>query len=348
MITSFDLNVVNPLEHSRWDELLLSQKEYSVFHSSQWARVLTESYGYRPLYFTQVEQGTINVMLPVMEVDSILTGKRGVSLPFTDYCEVLLADGALWQPVMAYLTRYGKQAGWKYLELRSRRGAPKNVPNSRSFFGHTLNLKQGGELLYAALRDSTKRNIRKAARAGLTVRRETSRESMEEYFRLHCLTRKRHGLPPQPAFFFKKIYDHIISQNYGSLFLARHRGSAIAGVICLQSREKVIYKYAASDHAYFHLRPNNLILWEVIQWYAENQYQHLCLGKTDLDNKGLIQFKNGWGAEKEMIHYCKYDFRQGDFVRDSYFLGSLTKSVLKMIPERCLRGIGHFLYKHAA
>jgi len=54
---------------------------------------------------------------------------------------------------------------------------------------------------------------------GLTVTRETSREAMEEFFRLNCLTRKRHGLPPQPAVFFKKIYEHIISPKYGSVFL---------------------------------------------------------------------------------------------------------------------------------
>jgi len=348
VITSFDLNIVNPLEHPGWDELLLSQQQYSFFHSSHWARVLTESYGYQPLYFTLIDRGTLNVMLPVMEVDSIITGKRGVSLPFTDYCELFLADHALWQPVLRYLTRYGKKAGWKYLELRSRRGVPKNVPSSRSFLGHTLNLQKGQEWLYAALRDSTKRNVRKAVREGLTVTRETSREAMEEFFRLNCLTRKRHGLPPQPAVFFKKIYEHIISPKYGSVFLARHQGSAIAGAICLQSREKVIYKYAASDHAYFHLRPNNLVLWEVIQWYSENQYQLLCLGKTDQDSKGLIQFKNGWGAENEFIHYYKYNFSEGAFVRDSRFLAALTTRVLKMMPDQCLRGIGHFLYRHAA
>jgi len=35
---------------------------------------------------------------------------------------------------------------------------------------------------------------------------------MGEYYRLHCLTRKRHGLPPQPTGFFQKIQEHIIAK----------------------------------------------------------------------------------------------------------------------------------------
>jgi hypothetical protein len=44
----------------------------------------------------------------------------------------------------------------------------------------------------------------------------------------------------------------------------------------------LIYKYSASDPAYWRLRPNNLLLWRAIQWACENGYHTFDMGRTDL------------------------------------------------------------------
>src|SRR3990172_8371413 len=89
------LKVINPLDYPEWDKLLLSTRDYSFFHSSAWARVLHESYGYRPLYFTSIDNGILLSVIPIMEINSIFTGKRAVSLPFTDYCEPIITAMSL-------------------------------------------------------------------------------------------------------------------------------------------------------------------------------------------------------------------------------------------------------------
>ena len=55
-----------------------------------------------------------------------------------------------------------------------------------------------------------------------------SAEAMQEFYKLQCLTRKRHGLPPQPLHFFLNIHRHILSQNMGMIVLARHQGQPVA------------------------------------------------------------------------------------------------------------------------
>lgn len=87
-----NLEIIDPTQYPNWDELLLSTPGSSFFHTSSWARVLKEAYGYTPKYFTEFDGGHISTLIPVMEVDSFLTGRRGVSLPFTDYCEPLLNE----------------------------------------------------------------------------------------------------------------------------------------------------------------------------------------------------------------------------------------------------------------
>src|SRR3954464_9442113 len=89
------VQVVDPLAVANWDALVMALPGHSFFHSAAWARVLEDSYGYKPVYFALVENGALRALLPALEVDSWLTGKRGVSLPFSDACEALGNDAAV-------------------------------------------------------------------------------------------------------------------------------------------------------------------------------------------------------------------------------------------------------------
>src|SRR5580658_8214826 len=83
---------ISPLEHPDWDALATSHPDFSLFYSSAWAKVLTETYDYAPNYFVTKDGAGIHSLLPLMEVDSWLTGRRGIALPFTDDCEPLCPD----------------------------------------------------------------------------------------------------------------------------------------------------------------------------------------------------------------------------------------------------------------
>ena len=112
------MEIIDPTNYAGWDDLLLSTPGHSFFHSSAWARVLKDSYGYTPLYFATIKNGHFSALVPVMDVNSILTGKRGVSLPFTDYCEPIIDKDKDFADLFNSLIEYGKSRGWKYIELR--------------------------------------------------------------------------------------------------------------------------------------------------------------------------------------------------------------------------------------
>ena len=82
-----NLDILNPLDCDGWNDLVISSGSRSFFHSSEWARVLVETYKYKPLYFALVQDDRLRLLIPFMEVSSLITGRRGVSLPFTDFCE---------------------------------------------------------------------------------------------------------------------------------------------------------------------------------------------------------------------------------------------------------------------
>lgn len=56
--------------------------------------VLKETYGHVPMYICRFDGNRLVQTLPLMEVASRWTGRRGVSLPFTDACAALCEEGA--------------------------------------------------------------------------------------------------------------------------------------------------------------------------------------------------------------------------------------------------------------
>src|SRR5438105_4313215 len=103
---------INPLEYAGWDSLLSTHNENAFFHSSAWARVLHASYGHQPFYFCRISDSQLHALLPVMEVSSWCTGRRGVSLPFTDECpglKSLPGDSELYSTALAL----GRSRAWR-------------------------------------------------------------------------------------------------------------------------------------------------------------------------------------------------------------------------------------------
>lgn len=340
------IKIINPLHYAGWDELLSANENSSFFHSSSWARVLHDCYGYKPLYFTVIDNGNLMLSIPVMDITSILTGKKGVSLPFSDFCEPIIEEGVNSKQVWKYLIDYGSNAGWKYLEIRGGSGFVDSLQPASCYYEHILDLSQNHEKIYSRLRNSHKRNINKAQRLEVKVEICDSIESVRDFYSLQCLTRKRHGLPPQSFSFFEKIHEYIIAKNQGILALARYKDQPVAAALCFHFGKKAIFKYGASDIKYQHLRPNNVVLWDVIKFYCRNDYRFLSLGKTDPKHIGLAHFKTGWEKEVKMVNYYRYDFVEKDFVRVPSNLEGWYTPILKITPIFLLKKLGSILYKH--
>jgi len=338
------VDILNPIDYPGWDELLISSRGYSFYHTSAWAKVLCESYRYHPVYFTLLDKNKFLAMTPMMEVRSILTGRRGVCLPFTDQCEFISDNGSGAEDMIESIKDYGRRRRWEFIDLRW--GDYPNETPAVSFYGHKLDLTLGAEQLFCRFRHSVRTAIRKAIRAAVNVKIHTSIEALKEYYRLHCISRQRHGLPPQPYCFFEKVYEHIICKDLGFIVLACHCGANIAGAMFFNFGDKSVCKFAASDYRYQHLRANDLVIWEAIKWQAQRGYQSLCFGRTEMDNRGLRRFKIGWGTEERVLNYYRYNLRQDAFVAGTQEVSSAYRHIFRAMPMPLLRLCGSVLYKH--
>lgn len=336
------VTLVNPLEDADWDKKISRFPKHSFFHTQAWTRVLSDTYGCRPIYLLSGDKKCMTGVLPMMEVDSWLTGKRGVGLPFTDFCASL---GTETDELFHEACHLGRDRRWKYVEFRAL--APGATP-SVSFWGHALDLRRAEKDLFAGCGSSTKRAVRRAGQSGLEIEIAGSLDATCRFYQLLLATRKRHGLPPQPWRFFENIHAHILAHEKGFVVLARYSGRPIAGAVffCLGSRS--IYKFGASDMRFQHLRANNLVMWEATKYLANHGFEELHFGRTSTDNDGLRRFKLGWGTEEHRLDYSKFDMDSGAFVIDSDNASGWHNRVFSLLPAKVSRLFGAVLYRHVA
>lgn len=339
------ISILNPLDDPHWDDLLSPVDEATFFHTAAWARVLSESYGYTPLYFAAIENGRLSGLIPVMEIRSFLTGKRGVSLPFSDMCEPLAGKIETFETLLNEAAAHGRKAGWKHLELRGGDRFLQEKPASAQHFVHTLELSADEAMVSGRFKPNIRRNIRKSEKEGVQVKCALSLESIAAFYKLNCGTRRHHGLPPQPWPFFRKIYEYVIAAAKGFVVLAEYQNRPIAGAVFVFYRDHAIYKYGASDRDFHHLRPNNLVMWEAIRWCCRKGISRFSFGRTEPEHEGLVQFKRNWGTAEQIIRYFDFDLYKDAFVGGSASLNS-SYGFFKKMPELVLRMVGNLFYRH--
>lgn len=342
------VQIINPLEHEDWDRLVEARGDGSFFHTSAWARVLHDTYGHEPVYFCKIVEGKLRELLPVMEAASRLTGRRGISLPFTDFCAPLFDSDVSDTGPYEEAIRHGQERGWRYLECRSGQGCWPGASVSLSYYGHAIDLAPGEEQLFKHLRPSVRRGVRKAKAANLRMEFSGTLEAVRSFYRLHCSTRKRHGVPPQPFRFFEGIAQHALAKGHGVVATALLEGQPVAAAVFFHHVRNAILKFGASDYSFQHLRANNLVLWEAIRWYEAQGFRSLHLGRTSMGHPGLQRFKRGFGAEEEVINYCRYDLKKHMFVRRRELGTLLPTQVLRWLSLPLLRLAGRLCYPHMA
>jgi hypothetical protein len=341
-----NLEILNPIEYADWDSLLLRNGDFSFFHSSFWATVLKESYGYAPVYFVSIVGGRLSLVMPFMNVFSPITGRRGVSLPFTDQCAPYYLRKGLLGTAVERAINYGKKVGWKYIEWRDANYFSEEEPSPwEVYYTHDLNLKKTESELFSSLKDNNRRNINKAIREGVSINISRSSGALKSFYRLNCMTRKRHGLPPQPFLFFKNVFDFVISKGYGIVVSAIHSNCIIAASVFFHFGTTGIFKYGASDIRHQNLRPNNLLMWESIRWYRNQGYETLNFGRTEFDNHGLLRFKRLWGAIESPLKYYRYDCKKKIYLQNRQGT-EFPKKIFLRTPVGILRLLGKISYKH--
>jgi CelD/BcsL family acetyltransferase involved in cellulose biosynthesis len=336
---------VDPIADPRWHDFVDRSPQASVFHTPGWLEALRRTYRYTPVaYTTSPPESRVDNGLVLCEIRSWLTGRRLVSSPFADHCEPLFTDEAEQDAVMRVLQQDVRHGRWKYLEIRPlTRELHEDPTDAGSFCFHSLDLRPPLDAIFHAFhKDSIQRKIRRAERESLRLEVGTSAACLSTFFDLLLLTRRRHGLPPQPIAWFRNLIDCLGDRV--NIWIASKDRRAVAAMLTLRHRDTLVYKYGASDASVHNLGAMPFLFWRAIGDAKNAGIAHLDLGRSDPDQSGLITFKDRLGATRTTLTYRRYP---SSVVNRGASRGAhAAKLVLSHVPNWLLEATGKALYGH--
>lgn len=333
------------LSDPRWTAFLDSSPKAGIFHHPAWSQLLAECYGYRPFIAAlQTVEDTLAAAVPLMEIDSPITGKRWVSLPFSDYCWPLYTSESALRELAEGMLNLAANNQIPRLELRGVYPTLPMLDASSRYVIHEIDLTPGEQSVWKHTHAMHRRNIKTAQENDVKIILGETREHLADFFRLHLITRRRQGVPTQPWKYFEAMQHLLLEQEHGFLLLAYRHGICLAGAIFLHGKETLTYKYGASQEDGLKYRPNNLLMWTAIQKGYEGGFSRFDMGRTDLENTGLRTFKSRWGAGETPLVYTS--LKGGPNQMKDGGLMRYMNTVLQKSPTWVSRLTGELLYKH--
>jgi hypothetical protein len=176
----------------------------------------------------------------------------------------------------------------------------------------------------AAMNSATRRNVRKAQRAGLQFAVEGGDEAYAAFLDLYLQTMRRRDATAFYLFDERHVADfRELLGALQALLMVRHEGRPVAAALFMLSDRFAHYHLGGSDAEAQALRPNNLLFFEAMNWAAG-------LGATELHLGGgyraggedeLFRFKAGLSPLRARFHYGR-----AIHLRDAYELSQARRA----------------------
>jgi hypothetical protein len=126
----------------------------------------------------------------------------------------------------------------------------------------------------AAMEGRARTKIRKAERAGVSVRRSSEPSAVEPLYALHLETCKRTGASPDPVEYF----EAALASGHFQAFFAELDGKPIGALTLALYGGRALFDVSASLEDALRLGSNNLLIWKALQWLIDVNAEAYELG----------------------------------------------------------------------
>jgi len=315
-------------------------------------QVLAETYGLEARAYVALDAAEEpKAGIPFCRITDLM-GERIVTLPFSDYCDPLVANSEQWSCLIDTLLAERCPIVVRCLH--------NSVPRTDDRFmlvkqakWHGMDLQPDLDSLWQGLHDSSRRAINKARRDGVEVRIAQEEDDLRAFFEMHLRVRKyKYRLLAQPYHFFENIWRHFIETQNGVLMMAFYCGEIIGGVMFLEWKDTLYYKFNASALADLSHRPNDLLIWEGIKYGRAKGYTYLDFGLSDWDQEGLVRYKRKFATQEKTISFLRYTPDEAATQQEKQVRGLLSQLTDlftdESVPDRVTDRAGDVLYGYFA
>ena len=296
--------IIDVLTDPKWDDAVAGC-DGELFQSRPWMKSLSDAFGFS--FQASVERdgsGAIIAGIPFVQIDD-LRGRRTVVLPFSDFTLPVVTEVAPWEKLSEPLVAFGDPVIVQTAADGVVADDPRFVPDLRTV-RHTVPLDAPIEELMARYGQQPRRHIRKAEKAGLVFRMAASLEEVRAFYDLHFLVRKyKHQLLCQPFTLFEALWRNFMVDGNGGIMLGFDGDTVAGGCLLLEAGDTLYYKYSASHPDYRSAGVSHAAVRFAMEHGLTRGLSTLDLGRSDLDQPGLIDFKRRFGAkESQLARFC--------------------------------------------
>jgi len=138
----------------------------------------------------------------------------------------------------------------------------------------------------------------------------------------------------------------MLEAGLGFIGTATLDGRILATALFLHWKNAIVYKYSASEERARSVNASHAVVWDAMRWGCEHGFTLFDLGRSDLTNEGLLQFKRGWGSQESDLVYVRCGASVNDRASDAPGMLQRLKPAVSKIPLPILKFVGRKIYAH--
>lgn len=301
-------------DRKRYDAFVAERAPQAFFQDWQWG-VVQERMG-SPVMRFGYYRGTT---LAATAACAVVRARRGNYLHVRHGPVVDMGDTTLFADVTGHLRGIAKTHACSYIRISPL--VPDTADNALTLktFGYVpsaihamdaercwvLDIAPTEETIMAGMRKTTRYEIRRAPKVGVTVTQSTATGDMGTFLSLYAKTAARQGFVGHHG--IAEEFETYASSGQAALFFGEHEGTILSAALIVFTATQAIYRHGASV-------PSNIPASYLVQWEAIREAKRRGIGTYNFwgiapdDNprhpwKGLTLFKKGFGgSEVSYLH----------------------------------------------
>jgi hypothetical protein len=288
-----------------WDEFA-SRYTDLIFYQSVWSRVLKEGLGGQPLYFCLQEGEEIVAGLPGILLDFKIFKILYASIPYGN----VMGQKPYYPMFLELLEKEVGRRGIDQIRLTESPFSESYSPESSfkpvSAKCTLLDLRgYDKERIWESYKKNIRRDVRKAQRSGITIRRGDSREDAKVFYKLYLASMERNrAMARYPLRWFETLYEVLTKKGLGAIHMAELNEVAVAGVVLIYSASSTHYFHNGSQYEFLKFCPNELLVHSSIENAVEKGISFFDFMGSDPNDLSLVRFKEKWGSQS--VHLNTY------------------------------------------
>ncbi|HEY3423775.1 MAG TPA: GNAT family N-acetyltransferase [Negativicutes bacterium] len=332
-----------------WNAFVNENEAGTIYHHDDWMRVINKTYGsYGQYVVVKDESGKITAGLPIFFVKNVLQNKIS-TVPCAQCCNPIVTTKEQFIKLLEALNGIAAIKKNSFYEIKTNQNF--NFHNFKDFTPQfctfELSLEEDLDSLKSKFhKNCIRRPINKTETNGLQIKVVKTEQGIRDFYNLYLRMRKENGLLPQPFKFFLNLWLTFSERQQIEVIHAEHQKKIIASILLLKFKKTVIYEYGAIDRNMTHLHPSHFLLWNAIKASQQGGYKIFDFGRTSIDNAGLMNFKERWGAKKVyLFYYYLPEIERGNRIRDIGIAKKIMENVISFSPTFLCEKLGTFVYK---